>query len=59
MASATDEARSRVLRYFESLLLDVVWLIEREADDFTIAPRERVLRSALALELLVPADSEG
>lgn len=59
VASATDEARSRVLRYFESLLLDVVWLIEREADDLTIAPRERVLRSALALELLVPADSEG
>lgn len=54
VSSATEEARSRVVRYFESLLLDVVWLIEQEAEDLSLAPRERVLRAALALDLLVP-----
>ncbi len=59
-AEATEEARLRVIRYYEALLLDVVWLIEQEAEDLAIAPRERVLRASLALDLLVPvATSEA
>lgn len=58
--AATEEARSRVVRHYESLLLDVLWLSEQEPEDLAIAPRERLLRAALAMDLLVPvASNEG
>jgi hypothetical protein len=52
--TATEEARSRVLRDYESLLLDTVWLIEHEVDDLAGASRERLLRGMLAVSLLQP-----
>lgn len=52
--TATEKARFRILRQYESLLLDMVWLSEQEVEDLGLAPRERLLRAALALELLTP-----
>lgn len=52
--AATDEARDRIKRNYESLFADAVWLAEQEADDLASAPRQRLLRAALALELLEP-----
>ncbi len=56
--TATEEAQSRVVRHYEALLLDAVWLVEQEADDLTLATRERILRAALALDLLMPIATE-
>jgi hypothetical protein len=52
--AATDEARSRVLRYYEALLLDGLWLMEQEVGDLMLAPKERLIRAAYAVELLEP-----
>jgi len=52
--SATDEARRRVVKQYEALLLDVVWLSEQEAGDLALEPRERVIRASLAIDLLQP-----
>jgi len=49
---ATEEARGALVRYFEGLLRDVVWLAERDMADLASAPRARLLRAALALELV-------
>lgn len=57
--SATAEARSRIVRQYEALLLDAVWLIEQEADDLSLASRERLLRATLALDLLMPTSDDG
>jgi len=57
--AATEEARETVLRYYESLLTDAVWLSEQSPDDLDLAPRERVLRATLAIDLLTPARLEG
>jgi len=57
--AATDEARKRVVRHYEALLADVVWLSEQDAADLEIAPRERVLRAALAIELLAPTPRDA
>jgi len=57
--AATEEARKRVLQTYESLLADAVWLSEQDAADLEAAPRERVLRAALAVELLAPMPAEG
>jgi hypothetical protein len=53
--AATDEARSRLVRYYENLLSDAIWLSEQEPADLALAGRARVLRAALALDLLEPA----
>jgi hypothetical protein len=56
---ATEEARARVLQHYESLLFDAVWLAEQEVGDLELAQRERIIRAALAVELLQPdADLE-
>jgi hypothetical protein len=57
--AATDEARKRVVRHYEALLADVVWLSEQSTADLEVAPRERVLRAALAVELLAPTPVDG
>jgi hypothetical protein len=57
--AATEEARRRVVRHYDALLADALWLSEQDADDLAMAPRERVLRAALAVELLAPAPAEG
>lgn len=53
--TATEEARKRVLQYYEALLADAVWLSEQDAIDLEAAPRGRVLRASLAVDLLAPA----
>lgn len=55
--SATAEARRRVLQQYEALLTDAVWLSEQDAADLDVAPREKVLRAALAIELLAPPNN--
>ncbi|MCB9779717.1 MAG: ATP-binding protein [Alphaproteobacteria bacterium] len=57
--AATAEARARVLRQYEALLLDALWLAEQEPRDIVNATRERVLRAALAVEMLAPLDAEA
>lgn len=57
--AATEEARRQVLQRFEALLLDARWLAEQDVDGLQMAPRERVLRAALAISLLTPAVSDG
>jgi hypothetical protein len=52
--AATEEARRGVLKRHEALLLDALWLSEQDPDDLALAPRERVVRCALALSLLTP-----
>jgi hypothetical protein len=57
--AATEEARKRVVQHYEALLADAVWLSEQDAADIEVAPRERVLRATLAIELLAPTPAEG
>lgn len=51
-ASATEAAQAQILRYYASLLTDAVWLAEQDPTDLAEASRARLLRAALALELL-------
>lgn len=50
--AATEEARSSLVRYYSNLLEDVVWLAGKDTTDLAAAPRARLLRAALALDLL-------
>lgn len=52
--AATSEARTRVMANHEALLRDAQWLAEQEPADVALASRERVLRSALAVDMLAP-----
>ena len=54
-ATATQEARSQITRYYECLLTDAGWLVDSDVTDLNNASRARLLRSALALELLDPS----
>ncbi len=51
-ATATEAAQAQILRYYASLLTDAVWLAEQDHTDLAEASRARLLRAALALELL-------
>ncbi len=55
----TEEARRRTLEHFLGLLEDAVWLEELDPADAPLYGRERLLRAALALELLGKATSSG
>ena len=55
----TEEARRRTLEHFLGLLEDAIWLEELDPADASLYGRERVLRAALALELLAKATSSG
>ena len=55
----TNEARRRTLEHFLSLLEDVVWLEELDPADAALYGRERLLRAALALELLAEATTQS
>ena len=57
--SATETARRQVLRHYEALLLDALWLSEQAPDDLEVASRERVLRATLAVELLTPISGDN
>lgn len=56
---ATEVARSRLLRHYESLLSDAVWLADQDPADLAQASRARLLRALYALELLAPSAEEG
>src|SRR6266550_758439 len=58
-AQATEEARARVVRRYLSLLVDAVWLAENDPDDLARVGRARLLRGALALELLASDQVRG
>jgi hypothetical protein len=55
----TEEARRRTLEHFLGLLEDAIWLEELDPADAPLYGRERLLRAALALELLAKATSSG
>ena len=57
-SAATEEARLRVRRHYETLLSDAVWLAEHEPDDLAAVSRERLLRAYLAVDLLAPSDQD-
>jgi len=57
--SATQEARASLLRQYEAMLQDALWLADQDPADIGRATRERLLRAALAVELLEPAGNEG
>ena len=51
-AAATEEARAGVVRNYLGLLMDAAWLADQDITDLADASRERLLRAALALDLL-------
>lgn len=53
--SATEEAKAQLVRYFEGLLADAIWLAEQDVDDLAAANRARLLRASLSLDLLAPS----
>ena len=53
--SATEEAKAQLVRYFEGLLADAIWLADQDVDDLAAADRARLLRATLSLELLAPS----
>jgi len=53
--AATAEARSQIVGHYSALLSDAIWLAEQEPADLAEASRERLLRAAMALELLRPS----
>ena len=53
--AATEEARARVVHYYLGLLTDAVWLAEQHPSNLAQSTRARVLRTALALDLLAPS----
>jgi len=54
--AATEQARAERVRYYSGLLMDLVWLAECDAATLREASRARLLRSALALDLLTPEE---
>ncbi len=57
--SATQAAQAQVVRYYESLFADAVWLAEQDAGDLVDTHRPRLLRAQLAIELLAPMTEEA
>ena len=53
--SATEEAKTQLVRYFEGLLADVIWLAEQDVDDLAATDRARLLRASLSLDLVAPS----
>lgn len=48
----TAAAREQVVRFYSSLLTDVIWLAESDPSELRDATRARLVRAALALEIL-------
>ena len=53
--SVTEKAKKQLVRYYEGLISDAIWLADHDADDLAKVQRARLLRASLALELLVPS----
>lgn len=58
-AAATDLARTRVVRHYENLLEDAVWLADQENLALDSVTRPRLLRAVYALDLLAPSSDGG
>ena len=56
--SVTEEAKAQLVRFHGSLISDVIWLTDSDADDLADVDRARLLRASLALELLAPSTSQ-
>jgi hypothetical protein len=56
--SATQQAQSRVLRHYEALLADAVWITDQDTADIPETDRARLLRAQLAIELAAPSATE-
>jgi histidine kinase/DNA gyrase B/HSP90-like ATPase len=52
--AAVEEARGRLVAYFSGLISDAIWLADQDPDDLAPVSRDRLLRAALALDLLEP-----
>ena len=52
--ASTAQAKEERARYYAGLLMDAAWLAASEPQTLEFAGRDRVLRGALALELLTP-----
>lgn len=57
--SATQQAQARVLRHYEALLADAVWIADQDTADVADTDRSRLLRAQLAIDLLAPSAMEG
>jgi len=57
--AATQAAQAQVVRYYESLLADAIWLADQDGNDLADAHRPRLLRAQLAIELLAPTVEES
>jgi hypothetical protein len=58
-SAATDSAKAQIVRHYSSLIADAVWLVELHPSELADASRTRLLRAALALDLLVPTQSSS
>ena len=54
LPSATEAAQQQVVRHYESLLVDALWLAEQESAELGAVNRARLLRAQLALDMLAP-----
>jgi len=52
--AAREQARTQQVHYYLGLLADAVWLADQDPADLEAATRARLLRAALALDLLAP-----
>ncbi len=57
--AATQAAQVQVVKYYESLLADAIWLADQDAGDLADAHRLRLMRAQLAIELLSPTMEEA
>ncbi|MCG3178262.1 MAG: hypothetical protein BIFFINMI_00588 [Phycisphaerae bacterium] len=56
---ATEMAWRRLVGDYSALLSDATWLAARSSDELNDASRERVMRAALAVDMLAPASGSG
>jgi len=59
IATATQEAQSRVVRHYQSLLADAVWIADQDTADVSETDRSLLLRAQLAIERLAPQTAEA
>ena len=57
--SATEEAKAQLVRYYEGLISDAIWLAEQDVEDLAAVDRARLLRASLSLDLLSPSVAPG
>ena len=53
-SEAIEAARARVIARYSALLTDAQWLADSEPEDLKSESRERLMRAALATDMLAP-----